>query len=303
MTDYLSYASLTVANNGNYKSFGDSKFIPRLAQDKFDAMVKTSPEAQTHYDKCRTAIYSHERLDLGFPSEGHASNYYPNSPDISKEEIEEVQAVLVENDIMPENTRLVKTAEGFTLLIASADTSPDKASVDTQQAEFTLSGPKTKGKKLTVQYGDHAREMGIIADCMLEASKVAANSTQADMCKEYAKSFRSGSMKAHKQSQRLWVKDAQPKVETNIGFIETYRDPAGTRAEWEGFAAMVNVERTQNFAKLVDGAPKHLPKLPWPATFEKDKFLTPDFTSLEVLNFATGGIPAGINIPVCHILL
>lgn len=117
------------------------------------------------------------------------------------------------------------------------------------------------------------------------------------MMGEYAKSFGTGSLKAFKESQKLWVKDLGPEVESNVGFIETYRDPAGIRAEWEGMVATVNKERTAAFKNLVDAAPTMIPKLPWSEDFEKDTFTPPDFTSLDVLSFASSGIPAGINIP------
>lgn len=284
---------------GNYKSFGDSKFVPRLAPEKFDALANFSPEAAQHYS-FRDALYetkSPGHMHLGYPPT-HLSNYYPDSPNITKEEIAAIADILKEKKLLPENTRLTKLPSGdFELLVASAEKEPSKSDRDISEASWTLDAEPVNGKKLSIRFGDHAKEMETIAAALKEAEKTAANERERAMQAEYVKSFSSGSMNAHVESQRHWIHDKGPMVECNIGFIETYRDPHGIRGEWEGFAAMVNKERTRAFGELVSSAPQQIPKLPWPKEFEKDEFMSPDFTSLEVLTFAGSGIPAGINIP------
>lgn len=290
--DYLNYAAQFLGNTGNYKSFGDSKFIPRIPQSKFAVLAKASPETEQLYRSIEKNLYesSIAKMHLGYPDAGHVSTYYPDSPGITKAEIDYTSDFLKNKGLLPENTRLRKTSDGnFELLIASAVSEPTAR--DVKDSQWTLDGP-LQGKTLKLVYGDHHTEMGKIASNLAEAKKNALNSSEEAMQAEYVKAFHDGSMQAHMDSQRHWIKDKGPMVESNIGFIETYRDPHGIRGEWEGFAAMVNKERTRAFGELVRSAPAQIPKLPWPAAFEKDTFLAPDFTSLEVLTFAGSGIPA-----------
>jgi dipeptidyl-peptidase-3 len=45
------------------------------------------------------------------------------------------------------------------------------------------------------------------------------------MLKHYITHFFSGNIDDHKNSQREWIKDKHPVIESNIGWIEHYDDP------------------------------------------------------------------------------
>lgn len=297
---FSNYAAQFLGNGGNFKSFGDVKFLPRLPKQRFKLVATASPKATRLFEQAQHGIYgadSTASMMLGYPDQGHVTAYYPDSASITKQEIAAVSDFFESKKLLPENTRMRKTTSGdFEILIASAQHDPSQSSRDLPQSSYDLSG-ELSGKKASLVYGGYSDSMQKVAAALDKAKEYAANETQANMMDQYVQSFTTGSCERWKDSQRWWIKDKSPAVESDIGFVETYRDPHGIRGEWEGFVACVNKERTLAFQKLVESAPEQIPKLPWSKDFEKDEFLAPDFTSLEVLTFAGSGIPAGINIP------
>ena len=71
------------------------------------------------------------------------------------------------------------------------------------------------------------------------------------MVQKYIESYTSGSIDAHKDSQRAWIMDKGPVVESNMGWVETYLDPTNERAYYEGWVAIVDKEKSKKFQQLV----------------------------------------------------
>lgn len=302
----LIYSAGVYANMGNYKSFGDSKFIPNLPKEKFEIVVKNcaaAKEINDLWNRVGDKIYSlsEREKELGLGEKGTTTYFSCNC---DKKDATVAQEFLTANDLSPYNTRLFKTVENgqtcYEVRIASSE-STDGSLYGCKDGilgrhEFTPSGG---GKPciFNVKRGDYSPLMKLVAQNLEKAEEYAANENEKSMLKEYVKSFKLGSIPAHKDGSRHWIKNKGPIVETYIGFIESYRDPFGVRGEFEGFVAVVNKEMSAKFQSLVEHAEHLLALLPWPAEYEKDKFLRPDFTSLDVLTFGGSGIPAGINIP------
>ena len=290
---FLVYCAVFCANMGNYKGFGDTKFVPGCTEQVFETILKSGPKfeiVKTVYDKVKAKMFSLEEneLKLGLGGNEGVTSYF--SSNCVRSDAEKADAFMRENKIYAENTRLVKTnvdgKDKYTILLAS---------------EETAAGPETSkemnGAMFELKKGDYSPLLKRVNAYLEKALPFVGNEHEKLMVQDYIESFRTGSLEKHKDGSRHWIKNKGPIVECYIGFIETYRDPFGCRAEFEGFVAVVNKPMSAKFGNLVENAEKVLPELPWPKEFEKDTFLRPDFTSLDVVCYGGSGIPAGINIP------
>ncbi|XP_011496300.1 PREDICTED: dipeptidyl peptidase 3 [Ceratosolen solmsi marchali] len=299
---FLVYVCGVFSNAGNYKSFGDSKIIPNLSKDKFELIIKASKaykddssRVQFLWDEVKDPLYSLEEKvkSLGLGSKGITTYFSDNC---TEDDAKLVNEFMQKKRLESYNARCFKTdVKGdsykckYEIRLASTETSNDP--------KITLSEEVFKDASFKITRGDYDLLLLSVVENLKKAKEHAANETEVNMLSKYIEHFVTGSLEEHKNGSRYWIKDKGPVIETYIGFIETYRDPAGQRGEFEGIVAMVNRDMSKKFLTLVNSAEKLLPKLPWGKDFEKDQFLRPDFTSLDVLTYSGSGIPSGINIP------
>jgi len=281
--DFLNYIAMLFGNNGNYNNFGDRKFIPRISSKIFKQLLQVLDNSSRYYNDLLEKIYDlrDEVKLLNYPSKG-VTTYYSNN--MTEDEISIINEYCISITLEQWNTRVTKVKNNFVIHVASI------TKKETKETNY-------KHLSISIKYGDFSEELSKVNKHLLGAKKFTRSQDQLLMLDSYIEHFQTGNVDSHKESQKQWINDVEPPIETNLGFIETYRDPSGVRAEYESFVAVVDVETSKKFKKLVDAAPELIKTLPWGPDFEKDVFIKPDFTSLEIVTFVSSGLPAGINIP------
>ena len=205
------------------------------------------------------------------------------------------------HEILPENTRIHKTfVDGhcvYELLLASVEKNAG------QEKITKLPGSEASIRLVKV---DHNNELLAICHSLRQAAQYTANPRQETFLDQYQRSFHTGDLEVYKESQKTWIQDTKPSVENIFGFVESYRDPSGVRAEFEGLVAISDRKETRLLTTLVEKSSKFISRLPWATgtsenngkgPFEKCLFEPPDFTSIYALAYCSSMIFRGINLP------
>ena len=77
VSTFVDYAAQFLGNGGNYKGFGDSKFIPRVGEDVVEKLASITEETKKAYEKVKSTgggMYETSEtglMHLGYLDQGH----------------------------------------------------------------------------------------------------------------------------------------------------------------------------------------------------------------------------------------
>jgi dipeptidyl-peptidase-3 len=282
----LEYAATFYYNGANYVGFGDTKFLPRVEKDALVELVSPYPALSAMLDSVIDAIYAVDLplRSLGWPPLGVTSYYSPS--DFTEAEQVAVDKLLKAANIHVNNTIIVRSESRYEVKVFSVE--KDEAG--------QLIG-EVNGRPVVVTKGEHSEVLRKVNHWLTLARDVALNAVEAEALAHLIKHNETGDINEHILYSELWVKDSDPVVESYHGVIESYRDPAGVRCEYEGFVAAVDPEESRFLHTFVNESAKILPLMPYPTEYERSSFTPPSYNAINILTFCCSGMPIGINIP------
>lgn len=116
---FAAYSAGVYQNCGNFQSFGDNKFVPQCAPEKFKTIVRASKAYETRKDVLEDILARIERelyceaegMNLiGFPDNKGVTSYY--SSNCTSADAKLIDEFCQSKKISPLNTRLFKSADG-----------------------------------------------------------------------------------------------------------------------------------------------------------------------------------------------
>ncbi|WP_375770079.1 dipeptidyl peptidase 3 [Archangium gephyra] len=163
--------------------------------------------------------------------------------------------------------------------------------VDGKLVEQVFRSGTSDGK---VPRGLYAAELSRVSAHLREAAKSAPKDQKAAL-EKLVRFFETGDLKDWDAYNIAWLK-ADPVVDANLGFIETYVDARGQKGQWEALINYRDARENRVMELIARRAQEFENRMPWPDAYKRKKVAAP---VAKAINLVTShpGPPAGINLP------
>ena len=148
--------------------------------------------------------------------------------------------------------------------------------------------------------GMYGKAISRITTLLEQAMEYAESETQANTIRQLVRFYETGDLALFDTYNIMWVQDTDSEIDFTNGFIETYGDPLGIKASWEGYANIVDKQSTMRTTTLSQNAQWFEDNSPVDTRFKKAHCTG---VSAKVVNAAILGgdlYPSsaiGINLP------
>lgn len=276
-------------SNGIHHHYGCEKFKPGFSEGFFhDALLKVN------------------------------AAHLPLQPGQTAEDLfQELRPVIFDPDVMPKRVNqadgedLVKTSacnyygEGVTQAEAEAFYNAQKDEKDPHPIMYGMNSRLVKEngqlKEVIWRSGSlYGEAIDRIVYWLEKAVDVAENDKQKNVLRKLISFYHNGDLKTFDEYTIAWVQDTESLVDFTNGFTESYGDPLGMKASWEGYVNFKDVEATRRTEKLSGNAQWFEDHSPVDSRFKKS---TCKGVSAKVIKAAILGgdlYPSsaiGINLP------
>lgn len=273
--------------NGIHHHYSLDKFLPEFSESYFDELIATTP-----------------------------AEYFPQDfkPSV-KAVIAEIKPIMFDPTLFPKRTN---QAAGADMIATSANNYYEgltqqevedyyKKIIDPNDSTPISYGLNSKLMKENGQIVEKTWKVGGMYSAAieqivywLEQASTVAKGAQKQTIDELIGYYRSGNLSQFDTYSISWVQDTLSKVDFVNGFIETYGDPLGYRASWEGLVNFRDEEATRRTETISAEAQWFEDHSPIDPKYRKEKVKG---VSAKVITAAILGgdcypaTPIGINLP------
>ncbi|WP_282038476.1 dipeptidyl-peptidase 3 family protein [Saccharicrinis aurantiacus] len=275
---FVVYLKKVWFSSGIHHHYSTDKYTPHFSRESFVSWCNTLGLATEHQRELLKVIFDENYLSKRVNSspsvdmiQQSANNFYKG---VSQSEVEEFYANQKANSSNKNlslglNSRLIKEDDTISEEVYSAQ-------------------------------GKYANAISHIIDNLEKAKQYVENTKQEELISELIAHYQTGDLEKFDAYSIKWIQALDGDVDFINGFIETYGDPMGAKATWEGLVELIDDEETKKATVIAEKAEWFEANAPIDDSFKKG---TINGISLKAIGAVMLGgdcypaSPLGINLP------